>query len=222
MPLPTASPAAARSLPARARSRVRRAVLARRRLLAAILVSVATAAGLRAVTAEPPPTEPVIVAARDLPAGAALGAEDLATADFAPESAPGGVATEPADLVGRVLAGGVRRGEPITDVRLVGPRLADGLDDGLSTGLQAVPVRLPDAGTVQLLTVGDRIDLVAADPQRGGSRLLASDVPVLAVPQGGGDGSMPGRVVVVGASPPQVGELVDASVRAFLGYAWSR
>ena len=223
MPLATSSAAAARPRLTRALSGLRRAVLARRRPLAALLVAVATAAGLRAVTAEPPPTEPVLVAAHDLPAGATLQADDLATAQFAPGSAPDDLAgAEPDDLVGRVVAGGVRRGEPLTDVRLVGPQLADGLDDGLSGALQAVPVRFPDAGTVELLEVGDRIDLVATDPQEGGSRLVAVDVQVLAVPEAAGDGSMPGRVVVVGASTAQVGELLDASVRAFLGFAWSR
>ncbi|MDN4171610.1 SAF domain-containing protein [Nocardioides sp. SOB77] len=199
---------------------VRRAVLARRRLLAAVLTAVAVAAGLQA-TAEPPPaTVAVTVAARDLPAGAVVTPGDLATAAWAPGSAPADLP----DPVGRVLAAPVRSGEPVTDVRLVGPRLTEGRPD-----LTAVPVRLPDAGMAALLEVGDEIDLLAADPRPGGSGgavVVAAGVPVLALPVDdepsvGGNG-LTGRLVVVGAAATEVTVLADAATRSFLTYAWSR
>lgn len=196
---------------------VRRAVLARRRLLAAALAAVAVAAGLRVASGPPPATVPVVVAARDLPAGSVVAADDLVTAAFAPGTAPDAVA----DPVGHVLAAPVRRGEPVTDVRLVGPALTDGHPD-----LVAVPVRLPDAGMAALLEVGDEIDLLAADPQAGGAQVVARDVPVLALPGDpgpalGGNG-LTGRLVVVGASAVEVPVVADAATRAFLSYAWSR
>src|SRR3954468_20224661 len=95
---------------------VPRAVLARRRSLAAVLTAVAVVAGLRAAAAPPPVRVLVPVAARDLPAGAVLRAGALAEASFAPGSVPAGVA---AGAAGRVLAAPLRRGEPVTDVRLV-------------------------------------------------------------------------------------------------------
>ncbi|HEY0951335.1 MAG TPA: hypothetical protein VGD85_14130, partial [Nocardioides sp.] len=51
---------------------VRRAVLARRRPLAALLTAGAVAAGLHAAAEPPPATVEVAVAARDLPAGTVL------------------------------------------------------------------------------------------------------------------------------------------------------
>lgn len=196
---------------------LRRAVLRRRRLLAALLTGVAVAAGLRAVTAPPPATVSVLVAARDLPAGAELEADDLLAARFAPGSAPDGVAADP---TGRILAAPVRRGEPVTDVRLVGPQLTEGLAD-----LTATPVRLPDAGMVGLLHVGDRIDLVAADPRGEGAATVAADVPVLAIPseQAGGPGTagLPGRLVVVGVDPDDVGEVASAAVASFVTFTWA-
>ncbi|MGZ4536782.1 MAG: SAF domain-containing protein, partial [Nocardioidaceae bacterium] len=57
--------------------RFRRAVLARRRLLAALCAAGAVAAGLQATSVPPPATASVLTAARDLPAGAVLGAGDL-------------------------------------------------------------------------------------------------------------------------------------------------
>ena len=194
---------------------VRRAVLARRRLLAALLTAVAVAAGLHAVTAAPPARVPVLVAAHDLPSGSVLGSRDVRRARFSPGTVPAGAVDDP---VGRVLAAPLREGEPVTDVRLVGPSLTDGYP-----GLAAVPVRLPDAGMAGLLTVGDRVDLVSADPQGSGATVVASDVPVLALPaddgEVGGTG-LGGRLVVIGADPSAVARIADASARTFLSVAF--
>jgi hypothetical protein len=130
---------------------------------------------------------------------------------------PGDLAQAPA---GRTLAAPLRAGEAVTDVRLVGPALTEGYP-----GLSAVPVRLPDAGMVDLLRVGDRIDLVSADPQGGGASVVASDVPVLAVPDGSaaaGATGLSGSLVVVGAEPADVPQIADASVRTFVTIAFSR
>src|SRR6478735_3140288 len=114
---------AARDRLATLRRTVRRSVLARRRLLAALLTAAAVATGLQATTAAPPARVAVTVAARDLPAGTVLGPDDVRRAEFAPGSEPGGLAVAPA---GRTLAAPLRAGEPVTDVRLVGPALTDG------------------------------------------------------------------------------------------------
>lgn len=194
---------------------VRRAVLARRRLLAALLTAVAVATGLHAATAPPPAEVRVLVAAHDLPSGTVLGPDDLRRVGFAPGSVPDGAVP---DAAGRTLAAPLRAGEPVTDVRLVGPSLTDGYP-----GLAAVPVRLPDAAMAGLLTVGDRVDLVSADPQGGPATLVASDVPVLALPPGDGEvgaAGLTGRLVVVGAPPGDVPRIADASVRTFLTVAF--
>ena len=76
------------SRPARLLGSFRRRVLRRRRLLAAVLTAVAVAAGLTATARPPAPTVTVVVAARDLPAGQVLSADDLARVAFAPVSVP--------------------------------------------------------------------------------------------------------------------------------------
>ncbi len=204
--------------PARRRWRsVRRVVLRRRRLLAALLAGAAVLLAVSAVAAPPPATVPVLVAAHDLPAGAEIRADDVVAARFAPGTAPDGLALAPA---GRVLAAPVRRGEPVTEVRLVGEALTEGRPD-----LVALPVRLPDPASVALLEVGDEIDLYAVDPQAGGSEQVADDVPVLAIPAAttadAGSG-VPGRLVVVGVSDLEVGRVAEAAVRRFVTYTWSR
>lgn len=197
---------------------IRRAVLARRRPLAALLTAVAVATGLHAAATPPPATVDVVVATRDLPAGVVVEADDLRMAGFAPDSVPAGTSDDPDDAVGRTLAAPLRAGEPMTDVRLVGPALTEGYP-----GLSAVPVRLPDAGMADLLRVGDVVDLVAADPQGGSATIVATRVPVLAVPattsEVGATG-LPGRLVVVGVTPGDVAVIADASARTFLTVAF--
>src|SRR4051812_208343 len=100
--------------------RVRRAVLRRRRLLAALCALVAVWAGLRAAAAPAPERVPVTVAAHDLGAGTVLRPGDVTTAAFAPGTAPDGRLRDP---VGRQLAGPLRRGEPVTDTALLGASL---------------------------------------------------------------------------------------------------
>src|SRR5690349_5352246 len=92
------------------RRSVRRALLARRRLLAALLAAVAVGTGLQAARATPPAQVQVLVAARDLPAGTVVGADDLTGAAYTPGSVPTGLAT---DAVGRTLAAPLRAGEPL-------------------------------------------------------------------------------------------------------------
>lgn len=204
--------------PTRLLRAVRRAVLRRRRLLAAALTAVAVGAGLHAAAPPPPERVALTVAARDLPAGAVLAPGDLAQASVAPGTLPAGVVDSP---LGRTLAAPLRSGEPVTDVRLVGPALAAAYPDR-----DAVPVRLPDAGMAALLRAGDRIDLVAADPQGSGARVVAADVPVLAVPRPTSEpsatGDLGGRLVVLAAEPGDVPAIADAAVRSFLSYAYSR
>lgn len=202
------------------RSDVRRAVLRRRRLLAAALAGAAVLAGLHAVAPPPPPTEPVLTAARDLPSGAVLGVDDLVVMRLPAGVAPDGATTR-SDAVGRTLAAPVRRGEAVTDVRLIGPGLLDGYP-----GAVAVPLRIPDAGSVGLLRVGDRVDLWATDPQAGSGAAegVARDVPVVALPAPDQDvaSGLPGRLVVVAAPEEAVPGVVAHAARGLLGVTVSR
>lgn len=196
-------------------ARARRAVLVRRRPLAAILVGVAVASGVHAATAPPPRTVPVLTAARDLPAGTTLAEADLVRTAFAPGSVPAGAVRT---AVGRTLASPLARGEPVTGVRLVGPDLATSDPDRT-----ALPVRLPDAAMAALLEPGDRIDLIATDPQGSGTDVVAADALVLAVPRvEPSTTGQSGALVVVGTGPTEVTRVAEAGARLFLTYSFSR
>lgn len=196
--------------------RLRRTLLRRRRLLAAALAGLAVATALQAVAAPPQPTVPVLVAAHDLAPGATLSGSDLTTSPFRPDSVPEGVVGLRA-AVGRRVVGPVRAGEPLTDVRL--------LDDALLArypGTSAVPVRLGDADAAALLRVGDRVTLLAADPQASGPAVpVAEDAPVLALPRARREyaGMTGGALVVLALDPATAQVVAGAASRSFLSAA---
>jgi Flp pilus assembly protein CpaB len=205
---------------ARLRRAVRRTVLARRRPLAALCAGVAVLAGVQAVRPAGGATVAVPVAAHDLASGAVLSAGDLSTRRLPVGSAPDGLETH---AVGRTLAGPMRRGEPVTDARVVTPALVAGYP-----GRVALPVRIADADVVGLLRVGDHVDLVAADPRSGTASYVAVDVPVVALPDpdeqriGLSAGGVAGRLVVVAAVPSDVDGIAGAAATDLLSVVISR
>ena len=186
--------------------------------MAAILAAGAVLTGVHELRPPPPATETVPTAARDLPAGTVVTGDDVTRVEFAEGTAPTGMAD---DAVGRVLASPVRAGEPLTDVRFLGPALA-----AAYPGSAIIPVRLPDAAMAALLRVGDRIDLLAADPEGSRiARVVARDLTVAALPDASDDltsGALPGRLVVLSAPDEVTGEIAQAAVTGFLTFALSR
>ncbi|MGH8824135.1 MAG: Flp pilus assembly protein CpaB [Jiangellaceae bacterium] len=188
-----------------------------RRLLAAGLAAGAVALALQAAEPRPVPTLPVLTAALDLPGGATLGPADVRVVDVPSAAVGAGVLGSPDAAVGRVLAGPVRSGEPLTDVRLVGPSLLAGWGDDLV----ATPVRVADPGVVGLIRPGDRVDLLAAPASGGGeATVVAGRVPVLAVPVRPDQGVLAeGALVVVAATVGQAAALAQAAVSSRLSVA---
>jgi Flp pilus assembly protein CpaB len=186
---------------------LQRLVAAHRRLVAGLLAGLAVLAAVSAARPAPPPTVPVLAAARDLAAGVALAADDLRSVALPPPAVPSGALRPGAAVLGRVVAGPVRRGEPLTDVRLLGPALLA----AVGAGAVAVPLRFADAGVVALLRPGDRVDVLASpvtpgDPSaRAGpvpeARVVASDVAVLLVAPADPATPADGALVVLACAP---------------------
>lgn len=188
------------------------AALARRAgavLLAGIALVLALRPGPPAGAAAPEAL-PVVVAARSLDAGRVLGAGDLALARYPPGTAPAGVVAQPELLSGRVLAGAVRAGEPLTDTRLVGPGLTALLPDGQV----AAPVRLADLAVAALVRTGDRVDVLATASGAEEAETLAAGVRVLAA-AGSGDDAAAG-LLLVAVDPGTAARLAAAATSATL------
>ncbi|TSD99704.1 flagellar biosynthesis protein FlgA [Skermania sp. ID1734] len=152
----------------------------------------------------------VVVAARDLQPGRVLTADDLTLAEHARNALPDGALTSTADVVGHTVAGPARAGETLTDVRILGPRLAvaaTGRDDG-----RLVPVQLAEAAVTELLRSGDRVDVLSAPHSAdaaGQARVIAADAVVVLV--SAPDSARSKEKVVLLAMPTAAAEKVAAA-----------
>ena len=184
-----------------------------RRLLSAGLLAGAVALGLQSVAPEPPPSAAVVAAAHDLPAGSRLDTGDLTVVRLDPAALPDGALRSEEVAHGRTLVSSVRRGEVLTDARLVGPAAVD----LLGTGLVVAPVRIADTATVRLVRPGDVVDVLAAG---GGevvapARLVAAAVRVVSVPRTAAerfDAASEGGLVLLATSDSTAARLAGAAV----------
>ncbi|OBB76278.1 SAF domain-containing protein [Mycobacterium sp. 852014-52144_SCH5372336] len=185
-----------------------RTVLARR-IAAGALVVLAAAAAVR-----PDPDDQhvdAVVATRDLSPGSELTADDVRREKLDAATVPDGVQTDAAAVVGATLAGPVRRGEALTDVRLLSPRLAEA---AAGPTARIVPLSLDETAVLDLIRPGDVVDVLAA----GGDsdtrpRVVASDAIVVLVsekPTGTGAGT--DRVVLVALPAHAANELAAATL----------
>ncbi|MCV7332828.1 SAF domain-containing protein [Mycobacterium cookii] len=154
-----------------------RTVLARR-IAAGGLVLLAGAAALR-----PDPDgnqAQVVVAARDLSPGAALTADDIRLENRSALTIPDGSQSDVHTVVGSTLAGPTRRGEVLTDVRLLGRRLAE---SAAGPDARIVPVHPADSALIDLVRPGDVVDVVAAfeNSSPPNSHVVATDAVVVLV-----------------------------------------
>ena len=154
-----------------------------RRTVASSLAGVAVLLAVASTRPAGEPTAAVWAATRDLRGGETVGASDVRRVLLPEAVRPEGALDESA-VVGRVVAAPVRRGEPLTDVRVVGRSLLAGYGPGLVVS----PVRLADPGVARLLAVGDVVDVLAADdadvgePSTRSARMVARGARVVLVP----------------------------------------
>ena len=157
-----------------------RTVLARR-IAAAVLVVLA---GIAALRSNPDGDQAqVVVVARDLHPGAALTADDVRLENRLAATVPDGSQTNLDVVVGATLTGPARRGEVLTDVRLLGSRLAKSI---AGRDARIVPLHPADAALADLLRPGDVVDVVAAPANADtdahtNPRIVVSDAVVVLV-----------------------------------------
>ena len=212
-------------LPLRVLHEVRRRILLHRRLIGSACAALAVWLVVQASSAPPPRTVGVWTAADDLPSGTVLDREDLTRAGYTPDSVPAAAIRSIGDVLGRTLATPLGPGEPITRAHVVGSDRLAGYP-----GRVAVAVRIPDPGVAALLTPGQHVALLAADPQgTSPAERIVADAAVLAVPRarddthaGGLSGGLTGRLVVVAVPGEDVEELAAASTTRYLTVVWSR
>ncbi|MCV7419303.1 SAF domain-containing protein [Mycobacterium yunnanensis] len=181
-----------------------------RRVTAAALVVLAAVAALR-----PDPSHgraDVVVAARDLAPGVELMAADLRVESRAVTAIPDGATVRSADLIGATLAGPARRGEVLTDVRVMNSRLAEA---AAGPDARIVPVHPTDAALLDVVRTGDVVDVLAvsesADGSEERSRVVAADAVVVLVSTPAKDRSRDG-VVLLALPAREANDVAGASL----------
>lgn len=207
---------------------IRRLAREPRRLVAAACLGLAVLAALHVVRPRPPVTRSVWVVAHDLAGGSPLRVGDVRVERLPLRLVPRGALLARERVVGRFVAAPMRAGEPVTDVRLLGPSLLSALHQ---PGLVAVPIRLADGPAAAALTrAGDLVDVLgtATDADGGDrtaapvTRVVAAGLTVLAVPARD-DGSDDGAgLVVVAATGAQAAQLAGAATTTRLSLALLR
>ena len=183
-----------------------------RRVAAAGLVLLAGVAALR--------TDPagdlaeVVVAANDLTPGSALTADDVRIERRLATTIPDGSRADMGAVVGSTLASPTRRGEVLTDVRLLGSRLAEST---AGPGARIVPLHLADSALIDLVRVGDVVDVLTApatdsraDSQQV-TKVLATDAVVVLVSAKGKVRDADSERVILVALPARVANTVAGS-----------
>jgi SAF domain len=133
--------------------------VAARRVAAAALVVLA---GISAFRTDPDGDRvDVVVASHDLRPGVALTASDVHVENRLVTTVPDGGQVRVDDVVGATLAGPARRGEVLTDVRLLGARLAE---SAAGPDARIVPLQLADSALLDVLRPGDVVDVLASGP----------------------------------------------------------
>ena len=186
--------------------------LAARRVAAGALVILAAVVALRS-NPQGDRTQ-IVVATRDLAPGVELTADDVRLENRTAATVPDGSQSDVGTVIGATLAGPARRGEVLTDVRVLGPRLAESV---AGPNARIVPLPLADSALLDLVRPGDVVDVLAAGTSDVGAearpQLVATDAVVVLVsekPKGAGSGT--DRVVLVALPAPSANDVAAAAL----------
>jgi Flp pilus assembly protein CpaB len=185
--------------------------LAARRVAAGALVILAAVVAVRS-DPQGDRTE-IVVATRDLSSGVELTTDDVKIENRTAATVPDGAQSDIEAVVGATLAGPARRGEVLTDVRVLGPRLAESV---AGPDARIVPLPLADTALLDLVRPGDVVDVLAGSSEAGADarpQLVATNAVVVLVsekPKGAGNGS--DRVVLVAVGAHTANEVAAAAL----------
>jgi pilus assembly protein CpaB len=116
----------------------------------------------------------VVVAAKDVPEGAALDATALTLASWPEQTVPPGAFSRMDSAVGRVVRVNVFAGEPIVPGRLAPAGTGPGLELKIPPGQRAMAVRINDvAGISGLIQPNSRVDVLVTIQEPGTSKQVA-------------------------------------------------
>jgi pilus assembly protein CpaB len=153
-----------------------RAMSWHRRKLAVVAAIAAILTAVAAAAPTGPPTLRVVRATGQLASGSVVSASDVEVDEVVEAALPRGALSDPAAIIGSRLVGPVADNQVLTGLDVVtGPAAA-------GAGHVVAPLRLADPDLGELVRPGALIDVIAADPEGGTARVIATAVRVLTVP----------------------------------------
>jgi pilus assembly protein CpaB len=115
----------------------------------------------------------VVLAARDLPVGALVAAEDVRTVEWPADLVPEGFYNQTADVVGRGLITGVRTNEPLLASKLAEPGSGGGLPIRIPEGMRAMSIPVDQVvGVAGFVISGTRVDVLLTIQPPGQSETI--------------------------------------------------
>jgi len=152
-----------------------------------------------------------LVATHEITSGAVITMEDVTLREWPIHLIADGSFHATEDAIGQISVGAIRRGEVITDARVVGPSLLN------ESGLVAIAVTLNDLANAQLVHAGDHVDVLASrgdslgNSAEVGALIVATDVEVLSTKTHESNG-----VVVLAVSTSQAQAIAGVNERITL------
>jgi pilus assembly protein CpaB len=142
-----------------------------------------------ALAAAVPDGTQMVVAKRDLEAGAILTREDLEVVDWPSNRLPEDFVTQPGEVVGRGLISAVRRNEPLLATKVALREAGGGLAITIPAGKRALSVEVDEViGVAGFVLPGTRVDVVATlmpgtNRSQTVSRIILQNIEVLTADQ---------------------------------------
>ena|GEM_PF-5300388 len=157
---------------------------------------------------------PVLVAARDITGGNKLTAADVELSWWPAAIVPKLAFTQPSEVIEKTLVSSVTTRTPITQYDLLtSPNL-------VAKDMVALPIVFASSIPIELLTVGSSIDIIGADPSSGATKILASGVRVVSIPNSGSNAfGSTSQVVLVEVTPALASQLNSAASSHGLSFA---
>jgi pilus assembly protein CpaB len=161
----------------------------------------------------------VVAAAAEIPFGTKIDPTLVKMIALPPDSAPEKAFRKLDDVIGRVAAAPLYKGEVLVDGRVVQHLGGSALAAVVGEGKRAITVRVNDViGVAGFLLPGNRVDVIATSKKRGSrgveARTLLQDLKVLAVDQTvspNKNDPVIVRAVTLEADPGQAEEIVQAT-----------
>jgi pilus assembly protein CpaB len=135
------------------------------------------------------PSQTIVVAVRDLPAGTIVRREAVGTLDWPGSAMPEGIATQPGEVVGRGLVVEVRKNEPLLAWKMADKEAGGGLPITIPEGMRALSVEVDEViGVAGFVLPGTRVDVLATvmpgtDRRQTTTRIILQNVRALAADQ---------------------------------------